>query len=130
MIRYLPCPAKKDCLTILLIYYNAHCDRLLLHGDVERNPGPLPLSYIHWNVNSLSADKFARIPLLQAHAATHNHHLIAITESGISCKVPDEKINIPGYTPIRCDLINAIRHGGVIVYHKNDLAALNRPDLA
>ena len=58
MIRYLPCPDKKDCLTILMIYYNAHCDRLLLHGDVERNPGP-PLSYIHWNINSLSADKFA-----------------------------------------------------------------------
>ncbi len=40
VIRYLPCPDKMDCLTILMIYYNAHCDRLLLHGDVERNPGP------------------------------------------------------------------------------------------
>ena len=85
--------------------------------------------YIHWNVNSLRADSFARIPLLQAHAAVHNHDIIAITESGLTNKIPDSKIDIPGYTPIRCDLVND-RHGGVVVYHKNDLAAVNRHDLA
>jgi hypothetical protein len=118
-----------NLLPILMIYYSANCDRLLLSGDIESNPGPTPLSYMHWNVNSLSADRFARIPLLQAHAAVHNYHLIAITESGLSTNVLDSKICIPGYTPIRCDLVDET-HGGVVVYYKNDLAAANRHDLA
>ena len=114
---------------IFTVYYKAASDRILCAGDIESNPGPSPLSYIHWNVNSLRADRFARIPLLQAHAAIHNHDIIAITESGITNRVPDSRIDIPGYTPIRCDLVDD-SHGGVVVYHKNDLAAVNRHDLA
>ena len=124
------CLDKMNLLAIFLIYYNARCDTLLLHGDISSNPGPPLLSYMHWNVNSLSADEFARIPLLQAHAAIHGYHLIAITESGLTNKTSDEKIKIPGYTPVRCDLVDGISHGGVVVYYKNDLAAVNRPDLA
>ena len=120
---------KFDLLKIIIIYYNARCDNLLLHGDIAENPGP-PLSYMHWNVNSLSADHFARIPLLQAHAAIHGFHLIAITESGLTSRTTNDAIDIPGYTPIRCDLIDGISHGGVVVYHKDDLAATNRPELA
>ena len=52
------CLNKLDLLKIIIIYYNARCDNLLLHGDIAENPGP-PLSYMHWNVNSLSADHFA-----------------------------------------------------------------------
>jgi len=123
------CLSKIDILGIIVIYYNAQCDNLLLHGDIHSNPGP-PLSYMHWNVNSLTADQFARIPLLQAHAAIHGFHLIAITESGLTSRTTNEAINIPDYTPIRCDLVDGISHGGVVVYHKDDLAATNRPDLA
>ncbi len=122
------CLSKIDLLGIIIIYYNARCDDLLLHGDIEKNPGP-PLSYMHWNVNSLTADQFARIPLLQAHAAIHGFHLIAITESGLTNLTTNEAIEIPGYTPIRCDLVDGISHGGVVVYHKNDFAATNRPSV-
>ena len=52
------CLRKIDLLGIIIIYYNAQCDNLLLHGDIHANPGP-PLSYMHWNVNSLTADQFA-----------------------------------------------------------------------
>jgi hypothetical protein len=83
---------------------------------------------MHWNVNSLTADQFARIPLLQAHAAIHGFHLIAITESDLTSRTTNEAINIPGYTSIRCDLLDGISHGGVVVYHKDDLAATNRPN--
>ena len=37
------CIRKIDLLGIIIIYYNAQCDNLLLHGDILANPGP-PLS--------------------------------------------------------------------------------------
>ena len=46
------------------------CSLLLLHEDIESNPGPrnsknhLP-SFCHWNLNSLSAHNFAKMLLLK-----------------------------------------------------------------
>ena len=50
------------------------CSLLLLHGDIELNPGPrnsknhLP-SLCHWNLNSLPAHYFSKMLLLKAYNA-------------------------------------------------------------
>ena len=36
---------KVDLLKIIIIYYNARCDNLLLHGDIAENPGPSLVIY-------------------------------------------------------------------------------------
>ena len=122
---------RANLLEIFILFYHFHCDELLRAGDVHENPGPaIPaFRFIHWNANSLPAHEYARIPLIQAYNAIHNCQLIAITESALKNDIPDEKIEIPGYIPIRCDLSSNHTHGGVLIYHKIDLSVRNRPDL-
>ena len=84
---------------------------------------------MHWNVTSLPAHNFARIPLIQHYNAINDFNLIAITETALKNEIPNEKIEIPGYCPIRCDLANGDSHGGVMIYHKENMAVKNRSDL-
>ena len=49
---------------------------LKLSGDIKENPGPKPSSnqsfYIcHWNLNSISAHNYIKVPLLRAYISTH-----------------------------------------------------------
>ena len=103
-----------------------------LCGDLELNPGPNPNDYfkfMHWNANSLPAQDFARVPLIQLYNAINDFGLIAMSETALKSEIPDEKIEIPGYCPIRCDLSNGDSHGGVLIYHKENMAVKNRSDL-
>ena len=120
-----------NLLGIFIIIYHFHCDDLLSHGDIHPLPGPTTpyFKFMHWNANSLPAHDFIRVPLIQAYNSIHNFHLIAITETALKNDVPNDKIDIPGYTPIRCDLTGNDTHGGVMIYHKNDISVKNRPDL-
>ena len=51
------------------------CSLLLLHGDIESNPGPrysknhLP-SFSHWNLNSLAVHNFSKMLLLKSSRTT------------------------------------------------------------
>ena len=86
---------------------------------------------MHWNANSLPTLNFLRIPYIQAYNAVHDCHIIAISESKLNAQHSDDDINIPGYNPIRCDLRENIghTHGGVLVYHKLDIAAAQKTDI-
>ena len=84
---------------------------------------------MHWNVNSIPAHDFSRISLLVAYNSIHDFQLIAITETALKNNIPNDKIDIPGYSPIRCDLPGNDTHGGVLIYHKLDLSVKNRADL-
>jgi len=83
----------------------------------------------HWNANSLVAHDFHRISLIESYIAINKCHLIGISETALKNDIPDEKIEIQGYTPIRDDLQGSDTHGGVLVYHKSDLATKNRSDI-
>ena len=119
------------CITILFklnklelflkFYHYKHLD-LLTHGDIHPHPGPPPplFKFMHWNVNSIPAHNFERISLLQAYAANEKFNLIALTETALKNDIPDEKIEIDGYSAIRCDLPGNDTHGGVLIYHKLD----------
>jgi len=119
------------CSFLAFFYYRASA-WLFLCGDIELNPAPPPndyLKFMHWNANSLPAHNFARIPLIQLYNAINDFSLIAISETALKTEIPNEKIEIPGYCPIRCDLANNDSHGGVMIYHKENMAVKNRSDL-
>ena len=104
---------------------------LFICGDISLNPGQKTeaLKFCQWNLNSLPAHSFSRIPLLHAYMVQHNLDIAAISESALSKNIPDSDIHIPGYSSIRFDLENPDTHGGVIIYHKNNMAVINRLDL-
>ena len=103
---------------------------MITHGDIEVHPGPLPLfKFMHWNLNSIPAHEFERVSLLQAFATQEKLNVIAVTESALKSNIPDDKIEIEGFSTLRNDLPNNDRCGGVLLYYKNDLSVKNRPDL-
>ena len=104
---------------------------LFICGDVSLNPGQKTedIKFMHWNLNSLTAHAFSRVPLLHAYMVQHNLDIAAISESALSKTISDSSIQIPGYNSIRFDLENSDSHGGVIIYHKNNMAVINRTDL-
>ena len=84
---------------------------------------------MHWNPNSIATENFSRVAVIQAHNAIHDCHIISITESALRENMSDESIDIPGYVPVRNDLPPDDRNGGVLIWHKADLAVINRPDI-
>ena len=118
---------------LLSLYYYKCAEILFIHGDVHPNPGPpTPNShfkFMHWNLNSLPAHNFERCNNLIAYNSEHKFHLIAITESALKNSIPNDKINLDGYIPIRCDLPGNDTHGGVLIYQRSDISAKNRLDL-
>ena len=112
-------------------YYFREQKWLFICGDIKLNPGHKTehLRLCHWNLNSLVAHSFSRISLLHSYMVQHDLHIAAISESALSKNVSDSDIQIPGYSTKRYDLDDSDSHGGVVIYHKTNLAVVNRTDL-
>ena len=58
---------------------------LLLHGDIETNPGPnkkfKPFTCCHWNVNSLTAHNMMKLSSIIAYNTIHKYDFIYISET-------------------------------------------------
>jgi len=117
-----------------LCYYYFKCSiYLFICGDIALNPGPIPtdrhFKTMHWNCNSIVAHNYQRVALLEAYNSIHNYHIIGITETALRDNIPDETLQIDGYSIIRNDLPDSDTHGGVMIYFKNDLGVKHRPDI-
>ena len=95
-------------------------------GDVESNPG---FTFMQWNCNYLPAHNFTRVTLIGAYNTLHNFDLIALSETALRPDHQNKPLEIKGYSIIRNDLPTGDTHGGVMIYHKDDLAVKHRPDL-
>ena len=100
---------------------------LLLSGDVELNPGPKRNSsntflIYHWNLNSISADNYAKVFLFKAYIAIHKFDIICISETYLDSSTPsdDNNLEISGYTLVRSDHPSNNR-GSVCIYYKSSL---------
>ena len=116
----------------LCYYYFKSASYLFLCGDVQLNPGPTPYNHFifsHWNVNSLQAHDYHRVSLLESYSNIHNCDIIGVSETALRSNIPNDKIDILGYTAVRNDLSGNDTHGGVLVYHKSDLATKCRTEL-
>ena len=122
---------KNTCFYILVLQI-----LLILSGSVEINPGPTdPImkkkSLAVWNLDSLSARDFARIPLIEAFQSTYNFDVLGICESMLTKKHTNEDLLIEGFSPdpFRSDKAVDMRHGDVCLYFKESLPIKQRRDL-
>ena len=66
---------------------------------------------------------------LEAYNAQHDLDIIALTETALRPSDESEKVFIEGYTALRRDLPPGTTHGGVMLFHKDNLALRPREDL-
>ena len=104
---------------------------LHMDGDIHKNPGPKTehFRFSHWNVNSIPDYNFSRLTLVESYNALYDFHILAISESALKPNILNSEIEIPAYTPIRSDLTGSDTHGGVLLYHKQNLSVKHRVDL-
>ena len=109
---------------------------LVISGSVEVNPGPgqrkeSNLSFTTWNLDSLPAREYARIPLIEAFQASYGFDMLGICESSLNKDILNDNIFIDGFSadPFRSDKPAQIRNGGVCLYFKEGLPILERSDL-
>ena len=107
-------------LTLIYIYSFLQC-----HGDIELYPGRRKLkinsSICHWNLNSLAAHNFLKLTQLIAYNLIYKHNFICPSETYLDSSIPDNLIDIEGYTLIRADHPDNIKRGGVCIYYKKSL---------
>ena len=99
---------------------------IILSGDVELNPGPKrkaaqTLSLCHWNLNSIYAHNFTKLPLLRAYVSVHKFDIICLSETYLDSSIDDVSLEISGYYLIRSDHPSNKRRGGICIYYKNFL---------
>ena len=99
---------------------------LLLSGDVKLNPGPKrnysnAFSICHWNLNSISADNYAKVFLLKAYIAIHKFDIIFISETYLDSSTPSVDSNLENcrYTLVRSDHPSNNKREGVCIYYKS-----------
>ena len=108
---------------------------LLISGSVETNPGPKQIfssfKFAFWNLDSLPARDYARIPLIESFQASHNVDVFGVCESMLSDNVSNGDIFVNGFSPdpFRADKPHGIRNGGVCLYFKENLPIRERKDL-
>ena len=115
------------------VFFLCVLNMLLLMAGIESNPGPdKSLSFAVWNLDSLPARDYARIPLIESFQATYKFDIFGICESGLTKDVAKEKISIDGFSPdpFRADKADGTRNGGVCLYFREDLPIKSRTDLA
>ena len=94
---------------------------LIISGSVEINPGPHVsklLSFAVWNLDSLPARDFARIPLTESFQATYDFDMFGVCESMLNENISNEDILTNGFSPdpFRSDKDSDTRNGGVCLY--------------
>ena len=106
---------------------------LIISGSVEKNPGPdkSHLSFAVWNLDSIPAREYARIPLIETLQATYSFDLFGVCESSLSPDISNEDICIGVFSPepFRSDKPANTRNGGVCLYYKENLPIKRRVDL-
>ena len=130
------------CFNFTSLLYSASLN-ILRSGDVHPNPGPAAdadssetlsissyssilnkgLSVMHLNIQSLKP----KIDLLSIEAQPYD--ILVFTETWLSPNIPDDDIHIPNFcSPFRRDRLNRVG-GGVAIFVKNGLHAVERQDL-
>ena len=100
----------------------------MLSGDIEENPGPKNgswsnFSFCFWNLNSIPANNFCKISLIEAYNFHHKFDIICLSETFLnsSYRSDDSDLHINGYNLIRADHPSDNKRGGVALYCKDYL---------
>ena len=98
---------------------------ILQHSDIEPNLGPTGkysqnFSFFHWNLNSLPAQNYTKVPLLQAFNTLHKFDLFCLSETYLDSSISTEEksVIIDGYKLLYADHPSDTKRGGVCIYHE------------
>ena len=100
---------------------------LFVSGSVELNPGPghdlKSFSFAMWNLDSLPARDYSRIPIIEGLQSIYSFDLFAICESSLNDRISNEDLFIHGFSPdpLRADKAPGSRCGGVCIFFKENL---------
>ena len=102
---------------------------LLTCGDTKSNPGPSRHNscyyflVCHWNLNSMTAQNFQKIKLLEAHNTINKFDVICLSEPYLDSSIASDNddLNIKGYNLYRADHPNNVKRGSVCAYIKESL---------
>ena len=76
---------------------------LIIPGTVEVNPGPVAkknnLSFVVWNLDSIPARDYTRIPLIESFQATYEFDIFGVCESLLNNDITNEDIVVTGFSP-------------------------------
>ena len=106
----------------------------MLAGDIELNPGPPTnrgLKFFHWNLNSICARDYAKIPLIEAYNAVHRFDIFAVSETMLDSTISNDDIFIEGFCKeiYRNDHPGNKKVGGVCLYFREGITIKRRSDL-
>ena len=124
-IHFLRGSSLKKMKNILFFFYVIQI-LLIISGTVEINPGPhvsKNLSFAIWNLDSLPARDFARIPFIESLQTTYDVDIFGVCESMLTENISNEDILMNGFSPdpFRSDKDPDTRNGGVCMYFKEYL---------
>ena len=113
---------------ILLIFFAC--------GDIELNPGLknrnscCNFSNCHWNLNSINADNFVKVNLLQAYNAIHDFDMTCLSKFFLYSSISSQRNNlyIKDYSLVRADQPGNVKKGGVCVYSQESLSVRCLPN--
>ena len=118
------------------LYFTIVLHILLIISGIEVNPGPVlskktKLPFAVWNLDSIPARDFARIPLIETFQATYDFDLFGVCESLLNKYIAKDDISMNGFSPepLRADKPGNVRNGGVCLYFKEHLLIKERCDL-
>ena len=88
-------------------------------------------SFVVWNLDSLPARDFARIPLTESLQAPYDFDMFGVCESMLTKNISSEDIFINDFSPdpLRSEKDSDTRNGGVCLYFKEPLPIKERYDL-
>ena len=89
------------------------------------------ISFAVWNLDSIPARNFAKIPLIETFQATYDFDIFCVCESLLDKNVSNEDIFINGFTPnpYRADKLGNVRNECLCLYYKENLSIKERNDL-
>ena len=122
----------------IFLWYSIFLLLLIISGNIHPNPGPKihqqsRLSFACWNVDSLPARNFEKVPLIEAFQQFSNFDLFGICETYLNDEHSSNNIQINGFSdsPFRadCKRSNTHKQGGVLLYYKENLPIIERKDI-
>ena len=107
-----------------------------MSNDIHLNHGPQShfldnsLTFMNWNLNSLTKDNFHRVDLIEAHNSIFNHDLISVCETNLNDSVELQEILLNDFSFEPANHPSNSKHGGVGHFYKNTLPTNVRRDLS
>ena len=101
---------------------------ILLANDVDNHRNYL--SFMNWNLNSLTKNNFERVHLLQAHNVNFSYDIISVCESNLTDITTPQVPKLDGYEFVSANHPGNVARGGVCAFYKDDLPVICRRDLS